>query len=93
VKPVDVSMIVQAVEIGFVVTLEENATMGGFGSAVLEAANTAGVSTDRIQVAAIPDSFVEHGERVELLADLQLDAAGLRQRVLAMADDVAAVEA
>ena len=93
VKPIDTSMILQAVETGFVVTLEENATMGGFGSAVLEAANAIGVSTDRIQVAAIPDSFVEHGERGELLADLQLDAAGLRQRVLAMADNVAAVEA
>ena len=60
---------------------------------MLETANTAGVSTDRIQVAAIPDSFVEHGDRGDLLADLQLDAAGLRQRVLAMAGNVASVEA
>ena len=56
-----------------------------------EAANAAGVSTDRIQVAAIPDAFVEHGERAELLADLKLDAAGLRHRALALADDMAAV--
>jgi 1-deoxy-D-xylulose-5-phosphate synthase len=94
VKPIDTNMIVQAVETGFVLTLEENATMGGFGSAVLEAANAIGLSTDRIRVAAIPDSFIEHGERSELLVDLQLDAEGLRQRVLALADDVvAAVEA
>jgi len=94
VKPIDTNMIVQAVETGFVLTLEENATMGGFGSAVLEAANAIGLSTDRIQVAAIPDSFIEHGERSELLVELQLDAEGLRQRVLALADDVvAAVEA
>ena len=90
-KPVDTEMVIQAVEAGFVITLEENALMGGFGSAVLEAANTAGVSTDRIQVAAIPDAFVEHGERAELLADLKLDAAGLRHRALALADDMAAV--
>jgi len=92
VKPVDTGMVLQAVESGFVITLEENATMGGFGSAVLEAANAVGASTDRIQVAAIPDSFVEHGDRGELLADLQLDAAGLRRRVLALAGDMAAVE-
>lgn len=90
-KPVDTRMVIQAIEAGFVITLEENALMGGFGSAVLEAANAAGVSTDRIQVAAIPDAFVEHGERAELLADLKLDAAGLRHRALALADDMAAV--
>jgi len=92
VKPIDTEMVVQAVEMGFVITLEENATAGGFGSAALEAANEAGVSTDRIHIAAIPDSFVEHGDRSELLADLRLDAAGLRQRALSLAGDMATVE-
>lgn len=91
VKPVDTQMVAQAVDTGFVITLEENAAMGGFGSAVLEAANAIGASTDRIHIAAIPDSFVEHGDRKELLANLQLDAAGLRARALALAGDVAAV--
>ena len=85
VKPVDTEMVVQAAESGFVITLEENAAMGGFGSAVLEAANAAGVSTDRIEIAAIPDEFVEHGDRMELLAELRLDAAGLRKRAIALA--------
>ncbi|MCH2200566.1 MAG: 1-deoxy-D-xylulose-5-phosphate synthase [Fuerstiella sp.] len=93
VKPVDSEMVIQAVETGFVITLEENTVMGGFGSAVLEAASSAGISTERIYVAGIPDSFIEHGDRTDLLANLQLDSKGLRQRALAIAGDVAAVEA
>ncbi len=93
VKPVDTEIIIQAVETGFVITLDENVATGGFGSAVLEAANAEGVSADRIHVAAIPDSFIEHGDRAELLADLQLDAAGLRQRVLAVVRDTAPLKA
>lgn len=93
VKPVDTETVTRALETGFVMTLEENTAVGGFGSAVLETANAAGVSTERVHVAAVPDSFIEHGDRAELLEDLRLDAAGLRQRVLAIAGDVAAVEA
>lgn len=77
VKPVDETMVVQAAERGFVITIEENAICGGFGSAVLEAAAKHGLSTERFRVLAIPDQFVEHGDREELLRDLGLDAAGL----------------
>ena len=77
VKPVDEAVIQKAIQTGFVITIEENALMGGFGSAVLEAANRLGEPTDRIKVLAIPDEFVEHGDRDELLADLSLDANGI----------------
>ena len=60
-----------------VVTVEEGALMGGFGSAVLEAAADAGLDTSRIRRLGIPDRFIEHGSRTELLADLGLDAAGI----------------
>ena len=48
-----------------------------WSSAVLEAANRIGAATDRIRVLAIPDEFVEHGGRGELLASLGLDAEGI----------------
>ena len=51
--------------------------MGGFGSAVLEAAADAGLNTAHVSRLGIPDRFIEHGERGELLADLGLDAAGI----------------
>ena len=77
VKPVDEDVVQRAIENGFVITIEENAVNGGFGSAVLETANRLGLSTDRVRVLGIPDEFIEHGDRTELLADLGLDAAGL----------------
>ena len=46
--------------------------MGGFGSAVLEAASEMGLDTSRIKRLGIPDRFIEHGERSELMADLAL---------------------
>jgi 1-deoxy-D-xylulose-5-phosphate synthase len=44
---------------------------------VLEAAVDAGLDTRHLRRLGIPDCFVEHAERGELLADLGLDAAGI----------------
>jgi 1-deoxy-D-xylulose-5-phosphate synthase len=78
VKPLDAEAIVGAVrDLPWVVTIEEAALMGGFGSAVLEAATEAGVDASRIVRLGIPDHFIEHGERDELLADLGMDVHGI----------------
>ncbi len=78
VKPLDTAAIAQVVrEAPFVITVEEGALMGGFGSAVLEAANEAGVNTSRIRRLGVPDAFVEHGGRAELMADLGLNVEGM----------------
>jgi 1-deoxy-D-xylulose-5-phosphate synthase len=77
VKPVDEEVIARAAAVGFVITIEENTVMGGFGSAVIEAACRMGLSTERFRILGISDAFVEHGDRDELLADLGLDTAGL----------------
>lgn len=86
VKPLDRTNILRAVEqVPLVVTVEEGTLEGGFGSAVLEAANAAGLDTRGIVRLGLPDRFVEHGERAELLAELGLDEEGIcrtvRQRV------------
>lgn len=76
-KPLDTSVLLRAIEeCGFVITVEENTICGGFGAAVLEAANAAGMSTQNVRCLGIPDRFVEHGEREELLAELGLDEEG-----------------
>ena len=86
IKPLDAETILRAVEsCSFVLTVEEGALMGGFGSAVLEAASEAGLSAAHVRRLGIPDRFIEHGERGELLADLGLDAAGLAQTAREMA--------
>jgi 1-deoxy-D-xylulose-5-phosphate synthase len=73
VKPLDRDTILRAVEaLPLVVTVEEGTVEGGFGSAVLEAANAAGLDTRNVVRRGLPDKFVEHGERNELLADCGL---------------------
>ncbi|WP_417393266.1 1-deoxy-D-xylulose-5-phosphate synthase [Gimesia sp.] len=77
-KPLDTEVIHQALqESGFVITIEEGTLCGGFGSAVLESANDAGLNTSHLKRLGIPDRFIEHGNRKELLADLGLDVAGI----------------
>lgn len=81
-KPLDKATILRAVEeTPLVVTVEEGTLEGGFGSVVLEAANAAGLDTRHIVRLGLPDQFVEHGERPELLADLGLDVEGLCRTV------------
>jgi 1-deoxy-D-xylulose-5-phosphate synthase len=82
VKPLDRETILRAVEtLPVVVTVEEGTVEGGFGSAVLEAANAAGLDARNVVRKGIPDRFVEHGDRGELLAALGLDAEGLADAV------------
>jgi 1-deoxy-D-xylulose-5-phosphate synthase len=78
VKPLDAETILRAVkQCDFAVTVEEAALTGGFGSAVLETASDAGLSTDHIHRLGIPDQFIEHGDRGELLSDLGLDVSAI----------------
>jgi 1-deoxy-D-xylulose-5-phosphate synthase len=89
-KPLDKELICRAIEtLPLVVTAEEGTLEGGFGSAVLEAANAAGLDTRNVIRRGIPDRFVEHGDRAELLADLGLDAAGLAETVRRFRDEFA----
>lgn len=78
VKPMDMEMVRSALtETQFVVTVEEAMLMGGFGSALLEAANDMGLDASKVTRIGIPDMFVEHQDRNEVLAELKLDSAGI----------------
>jgi 1-deoxy-D-xylulose-5-phosphate synthase len=78
IKPLDRATLLKAVEeASLVVTVEEGTLEGGFGSAVLEAVNAAGLPATNILRLGLPDRFIEHAERGELLADLGLDAPGI----------------
>jgi 1-deoxy-D-xylulose-5-phosphate synthase len=81
-KPLDRTVILRAIEEGaLVVTVEEGTLEGGFGSAVLEAASAAGLDSRGVIRLGLPDRFVEHGERAELLAELGLDVGGMCKAV------------
>jgi len=78
IKPLDSELILaQAEKTGCLVTVEENALQGGFGSAVLEAVSDAGLSSLRVKRIGIPDSFIEHGSQDQLRKDLGLDGPGI----------------
>ncbi|MCY2962970.1 MAG: 1-deoxy-D-xylulose-5-phosphate synthase [Planctomycetota bacterium] len=86
-KPIDREVMLRAIsESGFVVTVEEGTLEGGFGSAVLEAANSAGLRTDHLRRIGLPDRYIEHAERAEQLRDLGLDVDGIVRSVLEAAD-------
>ena len=86
-KPLDSETILAALRrASFVVTVEEGTLEGGFASAVLEAANQAGVDARHVLRLGIPDRFIEHGDREELLADLDLTVDGLCRRALGWAE-------
>ncbi len=81
VKPLDRALVRElAATHQLLVTLEDNAIAGGAGSAVTEL-----LTAENCRVAVInlglPDAFVEHGARAELLGDCGLDAAGILRSV------------
>lgn len=78
IKPLDAATIHKAIEeCGFVLTIEEGCLPGGFGSAVLESANDAGLTTRHIKRLGLPDRYVMHAERDEQLAEVGLDVDGI----------------
>ena len=80
IKPIDQEVIRKALtETGFVVTVEEGMLMGGYGAAVLEAANEMRLDATRVYRIGIPDKFMEHASRDELFEELRLDAKGVAQ--------------
>lgn len=84
-KPIDRVTIGRALnECAVVLTVEEGTLEGGFGSAVLELANAEGLGGAHVRRLGLPDHFVEHGERPELLESLGLLANGIANSARAM---------
>ncbi len=78
VKPLDEELLEKVFnQCKFVVTAEEAALMGGFGGAVLELASDRGWDTRSMRRLGIPDQFIEHGDRTELLAEMGMSAEGI----------------
>jgi 1-deoxy-D-xylulose-5-phosphate synthase len=77
VKPLDPTILELIEASPWTITIEENALPTGFGSAVLEAVNDARLVSGPILRMGLPDRFVEHGERGELLGELGLDVDGI----------------
>ena len=89
VKPLDRATLCKAIEeAAFVLTVEEGCLMGGFGSAVLEAASDAGIAAGHVRRLGLPDQFVLHAERDEQLAEVGLDVDGIIRAAIELARTV-----
>jgi 1-deoxy-D-xylulose-5-phosphate synthase len=83
VKPLDEEMVLAMAETHrTLVTLEDNAVMGGAGSAVGECLAAHRVLVPLLNI-GIPDHYIEHGSREECLAAAGLDAASVLEAVRA----------
>jgi 1-deoxy-D-xylulose-5-phosphate synthase len=85
-KPIDVDLAATLVRRHpWVLTVEDHAAMGGFGSAVLESLSLRGEDTNKVKIHAIPDRWIQHGERDLLMKLLFLDAEGIADIVRMLA--------
>ena len=77
-KPVDADLLEALLAQGtFLVTVEDHALAGGFGSAVLEAAEARNLDARKVQRLGAPDAFVESDSRRRQLGSVGLTAERL----------------
>ncbi len=81
VKPLDKELIVKTVkDVNFVITVEEGVKMGGFGSAVLELLSEEKICKP-VKCIGLPDEFIEHGKREQMLEIYGLTASGIAKTI------------
>ena len=84
VRPLDSELIATwAAKTGRVITIEDNSTLGGFGSGVLQLLNERSLHLP-CTILGHPDHFVEHGPQAVLWANAGIDADGIVRSVQAL---------
>jgi len=90
IKPLDQEIILSmASRIPRIITVEENALQGGFGSAVMECLNEAKISHIAVKRLGVPDAFIEQGSMNSLRAACGIDEEGIYQAALAFMKETA----
>jgi 1-deoxy-D-xylulose-5-phosphate synthase len=81
-KPLDSELIMElAASAKRLVTVEENALAGGFGSAILEVLRKAKLEGLKVESLGLPDRFIEHGTQELFRAMFNLDSEGIAKCV------------
>lgn len=82
IKPLDEELLKElSVKIKRFVVVEEGVLEGGFGSAVLEFFEREKIGNVTIKRIGLPDKFIEHGKKDELLKIYGLDAEGIAEQI------------
>ncbi|PIE00553.1 MAG: 1-deoxy-D-xylulose-5-phosphate synthase [Acidobacteria bacterium] len=83
IKPLDQELIAHwAAHCGNIITIEDNAAMGGFGSAVISMLSNRQLFAIKSRILGHPDHFVEHGPQQILWQESGIDSAGITQAAL-----------
>jgi len=83
VKPLDAELVLQlAANHDLLVSIEENALIGGAGAEVARVLESSGLRTPLLRL-GLPDKFVDHGDTALLLAEVGLDDVGIVRSVAA----------
>lgn len=86
-KPVDTALIRDLITRGIpIVTIEDHGLVGGFGAAVLEAAQEMGLDASRVTRLGLPDSWIYQDSRAKQLAEVGLDVPGIVRAIRSAAE-------
>ena len=81
VKPLDIDLIIElAGNHSLLVSIEENAVIGGAGAEIERVLGERGLNVAVLRL-GLPDRFIDHGEQGQLLAELGLDKDGIARSV------------
>ncbi|EAR08874.1 1-deoxy-D-xylulose-5-phosphate synthase [Reinekea blandensis] len=81
IKPLDQDRVIQLAQSHeLLVTVEENAIMGGAGSAVTETLNQNQLTCACLQL-GLPDAYIDHAKPARMLSQVGLDATGIQQAI------------
>ncbi len=90
-KPIDIELLRELIATGKpILTVEDHSTIGGFGAAVIEAANADQLETKNIHCIGLPDRFIHQNSRGGQLAEAGIDPAGIGRTVRQILDALAA---
>lgn len=86
--PIDIDLVESLIEQGTkIITVEDHTLIGGFGSAVLEAASDHNLDTRFISRIGMPQKWVRPDSRNQQLAENNMDATAIARRVREVLDD------
>ncbi|WNF37835.1 1-deoxy-D-xylulose-5-phosphate synthase [Bacillaceae bacterium IKA-2] len=82
IKPLDEDILIELANKNYpILTIEEAALQGGFGSAVLEFYNQQSLHKVIIERIGIPDQFIEHGNVSELMGEIGITTQDVIKRI------------
>ncbi len=92
--PVDEALIEDLVGRGIpILTLEDHGVVGGFGAAVLEAANRLGLETSGIRRLGLPERWIAQDSRAAQLREVGLDTTSIVSAIRSCREDTPPIDA